>query len=1690
MIPVTLPLDVIGRRENCQGRNEENRWRRLRRIFSDHPLDRDVSIETTIEERRGHVRVRVSSGIECTTESPPHDHVMFSLGGSRPPEGENILCWTELESHRVLCVLAEPTVLRIFDPFPDPKSPLVVSGDGWTVNLPFICDSIHDFGKGILLQRKEDPQDCFQQGVSSLFSLHHPLEDVLPVALFDPNALQNLLVSDSSERILWVGESRHVPTDKAYVEKSVESHLWIVSYNNATKNHSVWSLQNIRGPGRTVPLYQQTRLRRDKNNFNAHTTTLEDMQLLGISSSQTPMMGTTPYASRNEALADALGVRRSPRLSLEPSARSRHGGTRVEQSLHQSFLSPTNKSSFFAESDTMVDVQAPLQPKCCIQKIFTDDYANKANKVFLASNLAASGTLVLALHLSRDEERMAVLDLFEINLKPGRIPAEISKVASLECSSAAPVQAVATPSCHLPHPKYEQSFAYSTDILVHGKDHLGLYRVDNCLVQFHHEGIHEYDILDSRKNLIILEEQRNCDSPWKVARIDLGFNAQVPSLIFSAVDACFCSTLDKTSVLFALSLRADAVSFLRKSGFDSSAQEDCTERFLIFLVLRLLDISHEEETSPKTDWEMIMAMPSICNQQQLPSFLVYLPQRLSCGSDAGFNFSCLRFVLPKNLAGYIDTILLSLHTVTEDSRLYLSRRGQVASALHSTVWKLLKILKENAIFLDQKNVSKYYFGDLELESSPRIGSQTSLELSFSPFSFYDSLRETFARDLGDSSFPLVEDIVSPRLRSLVRIFESIIGGDSAEKSITIMVEEGMKDMNFLRYELPSGVALPLLEVLYKCEMRSTLEGIDSPDLTHDAWSLMGRTDMTFNISGETNFRSNFNGVKQKLGVHDSQGDTAMKNENEADLDGLLEIESQAAMIFPQDNRVREAAKLLRSSQPVSLRVHRSVEVSDHDYEKLKQKKLAILCNRVLALSPGRGLLTVGNLLNPIPAQTLPKPPICLKGRFPPTNATMALDLSESPADFCVWPYFHNGVASALRLPHSDSEYSDFKATRTWIIYNRPASDEGGDSANATNSHHVHGGFLLGLGLRGHLSALDMSDLYDYLTQGSVTTTVGVLLGMSANKRGSCDMSVSKMLCLHIPSLIPQHFSAMDVAATVQTAAIAGAGLLYQGSSHRMMTEFLLSEIGKRPDSDISVVDRESHNLTCGWALGMVNLCVGTSHQDGGRVAGIADLNVEERLLRFALGGIDPDEQKRKQEINDRFSMPSVASGAESEKCSVISESPAINTDVTAPGSILGLGLMYLQSNNKALASALQLPQSLALLEGIRPDFLGLRIISTSLIMWDKVQATSEWMKSQIPGTLMDCYEDMRQAAKAAGEGVRSKRFFPFDRQAVRQLYAHTRSAACFAIGLRYAGTGDSVAKAFLLENLRYFLDQREGTDACTLALTPGSNILEIALGSVALAVSMVCAGTGDLEVLKILRVLRWRCDGTVMFGNHMAYGMAIGLLFLGGGRYTLGRAPEDIAALLLAFYPRFATTSMDNQYHLQAFRHMYALAIRRRDVTAFDIDTQEEVHVPVELHRDSGVSVQTTPCLLLFNDSLLRSMRVCASEYYPVEFNYYRGSFYVKKRGTNNGSGSLAKAIEEHVEESVSIFKKPERALPLHFSFLQGRSVEDLALVTAYYQHRRGHLLMYDDVAHYLEVAERNNIEKGTEDIARIFYNG
>ena len=119
-----------------------------------------------------------------------------------------------------------------------------------------------------------------------------------------------------------------------------------------------------------------------------------------------------------------------------------------------------------------------------------------------------------------------------------------------------------------------------------------------------------------------------------------------------------------------------------------------------------------------------------------------------------------------------------------------------------------------------------------------------------------------------------------------------------------------------------------------------------------------------------------------------------------------------------------------------------------------------------------------------------------------------------------------------------------------------------------------------------------------------------------------------------------------------------------------------------------------------------------------------------------------------------------------------------------------------------------------------------------------------------------------------------------------------------------------------------------------------------------------------------------------------------GLLFLSGGRATLGRSNAAIAALLCALFPVYPMDTMDCRYHLQAFRHLYVLAVEHRCLELYDADTDEAivapVHITIKQPSSSGESAnsitveQNSPCLLPPWD-LIQHVEVRSPRYWPLK---------------------------------------------------------------------------------------------------------
>uniref|UniRef100_A0A671WIS7 Anaphase promoting complex subunit 1 n=1 Tax=Sparus aurata TaxID=8175 RepID=A0A671WIS7_SPAAU len=709
--------------------------------------------------------------------------------------------------------------------------------------------------------------------------------------------------------------------------------------------------------------------------------------------------------------------------------------------------------------------------------------------------------------------------------------------------------------------------------------------------------------------------------------------------------------------------------------------------------------------------------------------------------------------------------------------------------------------------------------------------------------------------------------------------------------------------------VPFGVALPIREAIYRCREQPCSDWLEEVCL------LIGRQDLTKQAHKMTLAKSKSVGSGLSL-------EPPATTEADEEEDGMSDIiQEVTGLIWSQDLRVQEVRRLLQSSRPVRVSVVQLPEVSDHEYIEEKENKLLQLCQRTMALPVGRGLFTLFSY-HPVPTEPLPVPKLNLTGRAPPRNTMVDLNSGniDVPPNMTSWPSFHNGVAAGLKIAPASQVDS------AWIAYNKPKSPE---LANE------YAGFLMALGLNGHLTKLATLNIHDYLTKGHEMTSIGLLLGVSSAKLGTMDMSITRLLSIHIPALLPPTSTELDVPHNVQVAAVIGIGLVYQGTGHRHNAEVLLSEIGRPPGPEMEYcTDRESYSLAAGLALGMV--CLG----HGSNLIGMTDLNVPEQLYQYMVGG-----HRRAQAgaNRERHKSPSYQ----------IKEGDTINVDVTCPGATLALAMIYLKTNNRSIADWLKPPDTWFLLDFIKPEFLLLRTLARCIIMWDEILPNTEWVKSNIP-------------------------------QVRKYTLVYTQS----------------FIELDVLNLIMSF--------AGTAAVQTGYYNLQTGLSMILLAMSMVMSGTGNLKVLQLCRFFHKRTGGEMNYGFHMAHHMALGLLFLGGGRYTLSTSNSAIAALLCALYPHFPAHSTDNRYHLQALRHLAVLAAEPRLLVPVDVDSLKPCYALLEItYKETKWYDETTVELMaptmLPELHLLKRVKVKGPRYWELSVDLSKETQHLKSILSRDG---------------------------------------------------------------------------------------
>ncbi|GMH41655.1 hypothetical protein BSKO_09565 [Bryopsis sp. KO-2023] len=855
--------------------------------------------------------------------------------------------------------------------------------------------------------------------------------------------------------------------------------------------------------------------------------------------------------------------------------------------------------------------------------------------------------------------------------------------------------------------------------------------------------------------------------------------------------------------------------------------------------------------------------------------------------------------------------------------------------------------------------------------------------------------------------------------------------------------------------LPFGLALPIREAIHRCKEKPPT------GWSMEAYALIGRDDIVATLMGKsgmmadsgicTSFGSATNRRASIASVHTPGGPytslasgqpatevsrfpvrlpyncqfwipTADVNEMEndgikngdlentttspKDDDGLEEvITSIGALRFGKDARLREIRKLLCSATLAQLGSESESDDAGPEVHQRYQVRLMALALRTMALPVGRGAFVLGTVQLQ-PAEDLNISELCLNGRIPgrPTIIKLELNNQQPPtgdggaqADLTAWPEFHNGAASGLVLRQRGSDLC-----RSWLNSNtnQPPSFE-------------RAGVILALGLTGHLDQLTNPNATRYLGMQHTATTIALLIGLGASKIGTMDAKANTIMFLHLPHRIPQNIPEVEPPSHMQAANLMALGLLYKGTSHRMMTALMLEEIGRRPGKNTTIdfgcgfvqggvtTDREGYALAAGFALGLINLGM------GGQGCGIDDMQIEDTLRYFMVGGNNPqpsvrriqstpvappgldgllgpggtpwDIELRDMEMvegvpgTDQLSNHNTNRGPDGDHAQVVLEGEMVNLDVTSPAATMALALMYIRSNNEDIAMKFKIPESPFMLDWVGPDFIMLRVLGRSLVLWDAIEPTPEWIQAQLPGFMsgdLDSYFTID--GNGADKGA--------DKEVIAQAHMNAVAGACLAMGLKYAGTADGSARATLHDFVLKFLKlKKEVPDSSAGADVTYGKIDKQALQTVcdvcALALSVVMAGTGHLPTFRLLRALRMRLQpgsnsntgpntgsaGGLRYGNHMAIGMALGFLFLGGGYKSFRTDNLAVASLLISLFPKFPQNTMDQRCHLQAFRHMYVLASESRAIACIDVDTGESVSVPLRVKLKVDSCLRPTP---------------------------------------------------------------------------------------------------------------------------------
>lgn len=958
--------------------------------------------------------------------------------------------------------------------------------------------------------------------------------------------------------------------------------------------------------------------------------------------------------------------------------------------------------------------------------------------------------------------------------------------------------------------------------------------------------------------------------------------------------------------------------------------------------------------------------------------------RTALGSGANGEFGYLPTAISRAIEvrrTALATILVGLHLLREEYKLDIlaARASHELTPILAQLggwlgWDSWGFKSTSYYMLESADMESWLFDDglihglkVPVEPFPppsilRFIENAHLSGSIEPFmslSHFASMQKTVrqVRNATETSLLLME--MTPRTVALTNLFCSYSQSSFATR-VADMVVWGL-DAAALE-SLPESVAVAFRASMSSCQIH--------PVVTWDSQmlGLVGRDDLG---ELERDFRTADYFIESPESLLNDEAaqdvhnicDAAFETEDVGVYDESAEEDRQAItrLIFKDDQRFAEAAKLVHPTLAPVARCVPEPDWSDTEHLEAQQELVKVIAMRTLSTSIGRGLMFYCARL-PLLTEKLSIHGFTLSCVMKPSNTTVTADRNACSEEKVSWAFFHAGVEVGLSISRRAKGIDT-----SWILFNKPSEPK-----------NRHAGFLLALGLNGHLKVIAKWVAFKYLTPKHTMTSIGLLLGLSVSYLGTMDTLITRLLTIHVTRLLPPGAAELNVSPLTQTSGIMGVGLLYSNTQHRRMSEIMLSEIENIDDGDNSCpldsLRDEGYRLAAGFALGYINLGHGKD------LKGLHDMHIVQRLLHLAVGT---------RNVNIVHIL-----------------------DKATAGATIAIALIFMKTHEAAIARKIDIPDTVQQFDYVRPDIFLLRTVARHLIMWNHIRATNSWMEKQLPTV----YQGKLKLTSVRMLNSDDMPFF------------NILAGLCLSIGLRFAGSGSLEVRNLMC----HYLDQL--IRICMLpTLNYDGKLTRITVRNcqnvVALAAACVMAGTGDLLIFRRLRSLHGRTDVDTPYGSHLAAHMAIGILFLGGGTYTFSTSNLATASLLCAFYPLFPNTVLDNKSHLQAFRHFWVLASEPRCLVMRDVDSHRPVSLGIIVTLRTGAEVaMTAPCLLPELDTI-SGIQTNDQEYWRVTLNFIDNpahlrafqrhqSMYVRRRAAYDTHSSVFSSTMQALNDS------------------------------------------------------------------------